>query len=195
MLSKLVTVANVMNSAEAQFVANRLKEAGIEAAIADDNVVSMDFLFGNAVGWIKVQVREQDIARAKEILDTEPPPVDEAEIPWEQPPEEDDQDADDEATPEERSRKIAERTAPVELDPSAVETEQMVSRAYRMAIIGLFLCPPILNLFSVYLLNKADKNRVNFTELAVRRSYIAFLTNILSIVFFGLGWLTLFLSR
>src|SRR5271166_4259662 len=117
MAANLITVAAVTNSAEAQFVVNRLQEAGIEAAIADDNVVSMDFLFGNAVGWIKVQVRAQDAERAEEILAANHAPGDEAEIPWEQPPE-DEEEEEKEATPEDRARKVEERTAPVEADPA-----------------------------------------------------------------------------
>jgi Putative prokaryotic signal transducing protein len=192
MATNLVTVAAVTNSAEAQFVVNRLQEGGIEAAIADDNVVSMDFLFGNAVGWIKVQVREQDAKLAEEILAVGEPPVDEAEIPWEQPPDEDEDEDEDEkeATPGERARKVAERTAPVENDPALAETEQLVTRAYRQAIVGLFLFPPLMNLHSLYLLRRVGaEESAKLSDANLRRSSIAFLTNFCSILTFGWIWI------
>jgi Putative prokaryotic signal transducing protein len=188
METNLVTVAAVTNSAEAQFVVNRLQDLGIEASIADDNVVSMDFLFGNAVGWIKVQVREQDAKRAEELLAACQAPVDEAEIPWEQPADEDEEEKD--ATPEDRARKVEERTAPVESDPALAETEQLVTRAYRQAIVELFLFPPLMNLHSLYLmLNVRIEESEKLSDANLRRSSIALLTNVFSIIAFGWIWI------
>jgi hypothetical protein len=188
MATSLITVAAVTNSAEAQFVVNRLQEVGIEATVADDNIVSMDYLFGPAVGWIKVQVREGDADRAEEHLAEAATPADLAEIPWEQPPEE--QEEDEHVTPEEHARLIEERTAPDEVDPTLTATEQLITRAYRQAIIGLFLFPPLLNLNSLMLLRSVGKEESEkLPGVYLRQSSMAFLTNFLSIIAFGWIWI------
>ncbi len=187
--TKLVTVTTAMNGTEAQFIANRLREAGIEAAIADDNVVTMDFMFGPAVGWIKVQVKEQDVAQAHEVLSKNLPETMEEDIPWDQQPEEEEEEDEADQTPEERTEKIAERSAPVIFDESSAELEQQVARAYRMAICGFFLAPPLLNLYSIWLLHRADQHPEKFTQDARRHSTLAFFINMFSIVGFGIGWL------
>lgn len=46
-----------------------LDRAGIPAVIEDSEIVAMDWLLANAVGGIKVKVREADAARAAEVLD------------------------------------------------------------------------------------------------------------------------------
>lgn len=186
MMSKLITVATATNSAEAQFIANRLNSAGIETAIADDNVVSMDYLFGNAVGWIKIQVRELDLERAEAILDTQPPPVDEDEIPWDQTPEEDDET--EGLSEEELERRVAERVAPEYPEPVADETEQLVWRAYRTAIIGIFVFPPLLHIFSFLMLRHAQLDREHFSETTARRFYLAYLTTICCFLVFSWFW-------
>ena len=151
----------------------------------------MDFLFGNAVGWIKVQVREQDADKAEELLAAIPPPVNEDEIPWDEPPEDEE---DDKATPEEHARKIEERTAPVATEPAAVETEQLLSRAYRQAIIGLFLFPPLLNLYSLRLLkNVSDEESKKLSETSLRRASVTVMINIFSVIAFGWTWIALFI--
>lgn len=188
MPTNLITVATVTNSAEAQFVANRLKDAGIESAIADDNVVTMDFLFGNAVGWIKVQVREQDADKAEELLAAIEPPASEDEIPWDEPPE--NADEEDKADPEERARKIEERKAPVITDLASAETELLLIRAYRQSIIGLFLFPPVMNLFSLRSLKKvSDEESERLSETSRRRASLALMINFFSIIAFGWIWI------
>ena len=46
-----------------------LEDAGIECFLQDDNVVRMDWLWSNALGGIKLIVREKDVADAEKILD------------------------------------------------------------------------------------------------------------------------------
>lgn len=45
-----------------------LEDAGIECFLQDDNVVRMDWLWSNALGGIKLIVREKDAADAEKIL-------------------------------------------------------------------------------------------------------------------------------
>ena len=188
MAIELVTVAVVTNSAEAQFVVNLLAADGIEATIADDNIVTMDYLFGNAVGWIKVFVRELDADRAASILAAVRPPVTEDEIPWDQPPEE--EGLDEEVTEAEIAQRTTERTAPIQIDPATAEMEQRALRIYRMAIIGLFLLPPIVNIYSLVLIYRTDpEESKRLSDASLRRSSLAFFINIFAILALGWAWI------
>jgi len=51
-----------------------LENAGIQCFLQDDNVVRMDWLWSNAMGGIKLVVREKDVAEAETILSQGPPP-------------------------------------------------------------------------------------------------------------------------
>jgi hypothetical protein len=50
-----------------------LEDAGIECYLQDDNVVRMDWLWSNALGGIKLIVRERDAEEAEKILSQAPP--------------------------------------------------------------------------------------------------------------------------
>jgi putative signal transducing protein len=50
-----------------------LEDAGIECYLQDDNVVRMDWLWSNAMGGIKLIVRENDAEEAEKILSQGPP--------------------------------------------------------------------------------------------------------------------------
>src|SRR5436190_18581355 len=62
--TKLVTIATFDQVVMAQMAADALRAGGIDAVVTDAEVVSMDWLLGQAVGGIKVQVREDDAERA-----------------------------------------------------------------------------------------------------------------------------------
>ena len=46
-----------------------LESAGIEGFLADDNVIRLDWAISNALGGIKLLVREEDAAAAKDLLE------------------------------------------------------------------------------------------------------------------------------
>ena len=50
-----------------------LDAAGIGCFLQDDNVVRMDWLWSNAMGGIKLMVREKDAERGGRLLHQEPP--------------------------------------------------------------------------------------------------------------------------
>jgi hypothetical protein len=62
--TKLVTIAAFDQVVQARMAADTLRAAGIDATVADAELVSMDWLLGPAVGGIKVQVRDEDADRA-----------------------------------------------------------------------------------------------------------------------------------
>jgi putative signal transducing protein len=66
---RLVTVATFDQPAQARLAENALKDAGIRAAVSDDNLVGMDWLLSYAVRGVKVQVWEEDADRAVAVLE------------------------------------------------------------------------------------------------------------------------------
>jgi hypothetical protein len=187
-----------MNTAEAMLTVNRLQDAGIESFVADDNIVSTDFLLGGAIGWIKVQVREADIDRALELLATREAPINADDVPWDQPSEGELEE--EEGTPEEnREVAIADRNAPEEPEIPQTEGERIVERAYRIAMMGMLLFPPLPHFYSFALLMRIAFGREQLPERANRRYHLTFMIDVafiflLSWLWFGVGWwiITLF---
>jgi hypothetical protein len=71
MSGKLVTIATFDQAAKARLAQNTLTEAGIKATVADEMVVTMDWLLGPAVGFIKLQVLDEVSDRAVNVLEGE----------------------------------------------------------------------------------------------------------------------------
>lgn len=67
--TRLVTIATFDLAAQARLAQNALQEAGIQAAVNDETLVAMEWVLSNAVGGIKVQVREEDAERAVVTLE------------------------------------------------------------------------------------------------------------------------------
>jgi len=65
---RLVTVASFNDAFVANLAMGRLKAAGIECFIGDQNTVAMDWYYSNAIGGIKLCVNETDVQEALEIL-------------------------------------------------------------------------------------------------------------------------------
>ncbi|MDQ8187952.1 DUF2007 domain-containing protein [Pelagicoccus sp. SDUM812002] len=68
----MVTLVKFQSPDEAYLARMRLEGSGIEAFIADETMVSMNWLYSNAIGGIRLQVREEDQERAMEILSLTP---------------------------------------------------------------------------------------------------------------------------
>lgn len=58
---------------QASIAQSILESAGIESFLADANLVRMDWFYSNAVGGIKVIVREQDAEEARKLLEQDVP--------------------------------------------------------------------------------------------------------------------------
>ena len=69
MSDDLVTIEKYQFLPEAQAVRMHIESEGIEAFLADAETVSTDWALGNAVGYIKLQVRESQTENAQVILD------------------------------------------------------------------------------------------------------------------------------
>lgn len=66
---KLVTLRQYDNSVQAHIDRVRLESEGIQCFIQDEHMVTMNWLYSNLVGGIKLQVTESDFDRAVEILE------------------------------------------------------------------------------------------------------------------------------
>jgi len=74
-LRRLVTVRSYRDLAEAFAGRSLLESAGIQAWIADENLVRLHWLYSNLVGGLRLQVEESDEAAALEILGQPIPPT------------------------------------------------------------------------------------------------------------------------
>lgn len=67
---KMVTIFTGFNPAESQLVRSRLEAAGFDPFIPNENSALGTEGYSLAVGGIRVQVPEDQLAPAKEFLDT-----------------------------------------------------------------------------------------------------------------------------
>jgi transposase-like protein len=65
---RLVTVKTFSSAWEADLAKTQLEACGIHAFILDSNTISVNWLFSNAIGGIKLQVFEDQATEAKEVL-------------------------------------------------------------------------------------------------------------------------------
>jgi hypothetical protein len=69
----LVTVRTFRDLPAAMVAKSVLEAAEIPCFLADANTIRIDWLLSNAIGGIKLRVREDDAAEANEILNQEMP--------------------------------------------------------------------------------------------------------------------------
>jgi hypothetical protein len=64
-----ITIATYPEPLEANLMRSKLLSEEIECILLDENLISVQPFYSNAIGGIKLQVHEDDAVRAKEILD------------------------------------------------------------------------------------------------------------------------------
>jgi len=57
-----------MTLPEALLARSILESAGIECFLGDQNIIRMDWFLSNALGGVKLRVREEDVAEADALL-------------------------------------------------------------------------------------------------------------------------------
>ena len=72
-MSTFVTLARFGNPVEANIAKGRLEQAGIPCFLSDEHLITITWLYSNAVGGIRLQVHASDEAEAREILSAEVP--------------------------------------------------------------------------------------------------------------------------
>jgi DNA-directed RNA polymerase subunit RPC12/RpoP len=63
-----VVAATFATVGEAEAALSALDAAGIEAFVADENMVAVDWMYSQAIGGVKVLVREEDLEEAQALL-------------------------------------------------------------------------------------------------------------------------------
>jgi hypothetical protein len=58
-----------MTLPEALLAKSILESAGIESFLGDQNIIRMDWFLSNALGGVKLRVREEDVEVATALLD------------------------------------------------------------------------------------------------------------------------------
>ena len=80
MPEELITIANFSQVMEAHLSKMRLESEGIECFIADEFTVASNWLFSNAIGGVKLNVKESDVERALAVLQQAPVDMDTVEV-------------------------------------------------------------------------------------------------------------------
>jgi hypothetical protein len=68
MSDKIITLTTFTYPTEAYPLMTRLEEEGIECFLADENIISVNPFLSNAVGGVKVNIKEEDAEQALQIL-------------------------------------------------------------------------------------------------------------------------------
>lgn len=64
----LITIARYTYPYEAQIARALLDSEGIDAFIADEQTINMQWLYSDALGGVRLQVAQEDVMRAQRIL-------------------------------------------------------------------------------------------------------------------------------
>ena len=123
----LVEIARFQSAAYAGLARILLEEAGIAARLDGEAMASWFCYFGSSIGGVRLLVSEEDAHRASEVLSAKATIDDDAMIDF----------GDD---------------SPEDEQQSESEQAEELTRALRASIIGIFLLPPLLNIYSMYLI-------------------------------------------
>jgi hypothetical protein len=64
----MIDIATFSKPEEAHLLRMRLEAGGVAARIQDENMVQVNWLYSDAIGGVRVQVSEDDLPRALDIL-------------------------------------------------------------------------------------------------------------------------------
>lgn len=70
--SRLIVIRKFRDLPEAWLARGALVAAGIESHLLDENMVRLDWFYSNAIGGVRLCVRQPDVARAFEVLNQPP---------------------------------------------------------------------------------------------------------------------------
>lgn len=158
---RLVTIASFADPASANIARSVLDSEGIAACLGAETANTM-LPYGTAMGGVKLMVFAEQADKAKAILAAHSA-ADFADS------EVHDQQFDDEDDEGEDS--IIER-----------ERDDQLRRAWYAAVLGLFLCPPLLSIYSMYLLLRHGLLVDEPEAKSDWRSTAALLVNLLALV-------------
>lgn len=163
----LTTVATFQTPVEAELARNRLEEKGIAAVVVDAETVGMLFHMGGALGGVKVQVAESDAAHARAVL---------AARPGRTALSADDDYGSEDRIQERAQARLRHHTAEDDEEESEeIETESdaTAGRAWRSAVIGLLMLPPLLHFYSAWLLFQLPWTSGALSPVGKRKAFLA----------------------
>ena len=66
---KMITIKTFIDPIEANIIKGRLESEGIPTLLLDENTVNTYWLYAQAIGGIRLQVKEEDVVHALSILE------------------------------------------------------------------------------------------------------------------------------
>ncbi|HKC59812.1 MAG TPA: DUF2007 domain-containing protein [Myxococcales bacterium] len=145
-----LVVATFALPTEAEMARGLLESNGIQALLRDEGLVGVHPLLSNAVGGVKVVVPAEDAERAREILN-------------------DAGEGSESTGPE--------LVDPVEQDPS--EADVLAARALNAAGIGLLVFPPMLHIWSAWVLLRVFSSSAPLSPSGRKRALLALTIDLL----------------
>src|ERR1041384_4827509 len=124
----LVVVASFTGMDEAMVARAMLESEGIETFTRNEHLVAIAWQLSQATGGVSLEVSSDDAERARKLLGS-----------------------DAMAIPEE----AAGESASEDDGPAAGPGDALAERAWKSALLGFFLLPPLLHFWSFWLLRKA----------------------------------------
>jgi len=164
--NELVTLTRCDQLIAAQLLCGRLGAEGIEGFIPDENMANQTWHLSRALGGIRVQVRQGDLERARQIL-AEPGAL----------------ELDAEAVPEKRPNGLHEDD-----DGTIGPGDRAAYRAMRVALVSLWLMG-LIHPYSLFLALRALA-RKDLTRWGRRRAGIALAVSLL-----GCGWMAMLILK
>lgn len=169
MTDNLVTLATFPTAPEAGFVKNILEGEGIRAYLDDDATFTMMSYIGNTLGGVKLDVSAADFERAQQLLaerHDSSDDLDDREFAEQALAAVDPETVDDQ-TPSESSF-VTESDDDEPINPNS----EVVARALRAAILGLF-CFPVA-FYAAWLIARLVPTKDELPAPAVHRYWLAF---------------------
>jgi hypothetical protein len=197
MPDKLVTAATFATPLEADLARNRLQAENIPAVLSDDATVGWFWFLGNALGGIKLQVPEEQLPRALAILGESPEGAAPSEAEGQPGPSQAIQAGwtctrcgaqvnpaaevcPDCGTPADDLGELAGPSSGELLGQEGDDEypvpslgDSLATRAVKAAIIGLLACPPLLHLYSFWLLIRLALHSGEVSPAGMRKVYVA----------------------
>ena len=185
MSADLRTIATFSDPIEAEFVANRLEEAGIAVAVSGDMTASTFSGLGYMAGGVDVLVHASEIDRARTVLEEFSK---ELEAKKHRPPH-----AITAAPPiPEMEEEIAPGTGP---DSPTTSEEDLTDRAFKASIFGYLLCTPFIPVLHIYSLLVLLYVAISGTETrpgSTARFYVAMALSAISVALGAVMMMNLF---
>jgi hypothetical protein len=187
MSSQLTTIADFLTPEDAEVARLALQDEGILSFLENATTVGMVWYWGNAVGWVKLQVPEADAERARAVLAQKgvgadnrtcsscgaslPPNFD---VCWScQTP----VDVESENTVPQPIAGLSEKQPEEDRPEDTATGDAMAWRACIGAMVGIFTCF-LLNFYSAWLILRLGCGNYPLSQVGSRNFYWAILINL-----------------